>query len=204
MNIFPIKEPFEHLIIEDVFTELEINDIWTELLFLYPKFKGPELIGSATDSSGTILKKTTGVFLEDVYLNQRESSHIIQYTSKILCDQKIQSIVSEKLGYYFRLLKMTNKHTTLVQYYENGNYYKPHHDIAVLSTVYTFYKQPKNFKGGNFYFSEYDYYVPIKNNKMIMFPSTVLHGVEEIKMSSRPKKECLGRFSISNFLWVNG
>ena len=43
----------------------------------------------------------------------------------------------------------------LVSHYEGGDHYKPHPDESIGSMVIWLYKEPKQFTGGEFIFTDY-------------------------------------------------
>ena len=68
------------------------------------------------------------------------------------------------------------------------------------------YKEPKNFTGGDFHIyhnskqEEPISTVELKNNRMIIFPSFYTHGVDELKVIDKNRKDRWGRFAITHFL----
>lgn len=98
----------------------------------------------------------------------------------------------------------------------NGAFFKPHYDTKVhksrntrlVSAVYYFYTEPKCFEGGELVLYPFDFLpgddTPVTleplNNSLVVFPSTALHEVLEVKM---PVSEFEGnRFSINCWLSI--
>ena len=60
------------------------------------------------------------------------------------------------------------------------------------------FKEPKQFKGGQFNLPQANVTIPMKNNRMIMFPSYYTHSVSPVKMDGE-KNQGLGRHTITHF-----
>jgi hypothetical protein len=172
--------PFPYLEIENMYNDEELKLIWQELEFLNRpnKFKGPKETGSAIRNNQP-LKKNTGIYLDNVYLD-RKISNILILNKKIFEPIILESFSS--LFFLYENIKCTNFDSTLISYYENDDYYEPHKDDALYTCLTWFFKEPKKFKGGDFYFSDFDLKVNIKNNKTIIFPSSITHSVDKVSM----------------------
>ena len=186
--------PLEYVVIEDFYTEDELVLIWRELEFLAPKLLGPSETRSAHED-GVYLKHNTGIFLDNVYLN-RDVSDILKINRKLWSEEVLNYL--ETISPWWRLLRATNKDTTLLNYYNNNQYYKPHVDTAVISASSVLCKNENNFTGGEFVFPEYNITIPCKSNSIIIFPSVVQHGVTPIEVLDQ-SKESTGRYSIAQF-----
>ena len=103
-----------------------------------------------------------------------------------------------------RSFKDTNSCYNFVSYYENGDYYKPHHDVANFSSILYYWRGEKNFTGGELFFPELEMKIEMKKNRMVLFPSWLLHEVSEVKMNDNVNLlELAGRFSITYFFYIN-
>ena len=100
----------------------------------------------------------------------------------------------------FRALPVTNYDTTLVNYYENANYYKPHADETLFSAISFHYKEPKKFSGGDFILNDFNLKIEIKNNMLIIFPGAYHHGVTEVIMNKKDLNQGFGRYSMVQFI----
>jgi Rps23 Pro-64 3,4-dihydroxylase Tpa1-like proline 4-hydroxylase len=96
-----------------------------------------------------------------------------------------------------------NHFNTLVSYYENSDYYKPHSDVAVYSTLTYLYKDPKNFTGGDisFIIENERLDIEIQNNLSIVFPSGYLHEVSPVTILNSGLEDH-GRYCISLFAFI--
>lgn len=201
MKIEALSEPFEHIIVYDVFTPDELKNVWAEIEFLHPRlmrvgengYDG----GSAKDSEGNILKQNSVLELQNVYNYQSNISYILQYMIALYNRTDLAELAMRDLGYYFRLYLKATTHYFKLQYYEDSDGYKAHKDEAVFSSSLFLYKDPKNFVGGDFVFDEHDYTITCETNKMVIFPSVAKHSVTPVKMFN--DTPTTGRYSITTF-----
>ena len=197
MKIQPHKLPFEHVVVDDLFTEEELNLIWREIDFLDSKLLPPKDTGSAKDEKENLLKSNKGIFLDDIYTAKgREVSDILKVNRKVFHENITKA--ATHLSPFYEFIKETNFDSTLINYYENNDYYDPHKDNALFTIVIFLYREPKGFTGGNFLFSDYEHEVKLKANRMVLFPSIIKHTVTPIKTTS--KLPGYGRYSMSMFV----
>jgi Rps23 Pro-64 3,4-dihydroxylase Tpa1-like proline 4-hydroxylase len=198
-QIYQIKDPFPFLKIENFYNEDELKLIWQELEFLtHPiKLNPPEETGTAVDINNIILKNNFGILLDNSYY-KRELSSILCVNKKIFSEEILDHF--SKLSFGYEELYHTNDDKTLISYYENGGYYKPHIDNAIYTAITWFFREPKCFTGGDFYFYDYDYKIEIQNNMTVIFPSFVRHSVSEI-ISDETKFTGNGRYSMTQFIY---
>ena len=132
-----------------------------------------------------------------MYQTHRNCSNILRVNRKIYKD-------NFKIGKEFiKYLPQENKTCylrdyTLINYYENSDYYLEHHDDGILTILYWIYREPKRFEGGEFYLQ--DEKIELKNNRLIIFPSNIKHSVTEVRMDEEHTDKKLGRFCISQFI----
>jgi Rps23 Pro-64 3,4-dihydroxylase Tpa1-like proline 4-hydroxylase len=190
--------PFPFLEIENMYSEDELKLIWQELEFLnqLDKLEKPEETGAAS-VNGEILKKNSGLYLDDLY-KSRNISNILTVNKNLMSLHILEAFSS--LCFLYENIKHTNDDTTLISYYDNGGYYKSHQDSALYTAITWFFKEPKKFNGGDFYFSNYNHKIKLKNNKTILFPSVITHSVDEIVMNNESDVGCgYGRYAVSQF-----
>ncbi len=189
------SDPVPYLIIEDIFTENELELITQELEFIQPKLFDPSKTGTAINSDGSPRKSNTGVFLDELY-NFREFSDILSLNRKFFCEDVYAA--AKKCHPSMQLFCTTAHDKTLVSYYESGDHYGAHFDRSAVTLISWFFKEPKNFSGGDLVLDEYNIKIEPKNNMAIIFLSCYMHSVTEIVMKDKTIP-CSGRFSISMF-----
>lgn len=173
--------PVTFCIIRDYYTEDEVELLLDELDNLKPELQPPEVTGSAMNIRGEVHKKNNGLFIEN-------NQNII-----VKLNRKLFGEVSWELAknnWFYSYLKQEVYDRTLVSYYEDGGYYKPHRDKSLITAIYYVWKDPKTFEGGDLYFG--DFRVPIEKNCLLVFPSSTEHEVKVVKGS--------GRWAISQFV----
>ena len=189
-----------YLVKDDFFNEEELSKIWEEIEFLTDKsFLIPsESMGYTQTPDGKMLKRNRGVYLTQIYdKNNIHSSPIIE------CSKKIHNGLLkeyESIEICNRAAKIVRHNHLLVSYYGDGDHYKPHHDMSVVTVLYWLCKTPKAFDGGDLIFNDTNEVVEMKNNRMLIFPSWALHSVTPVKMNSDDEKKGRGRYCISHFL----
>lgn len=190
--------PFEHVVIENYYDNDELELMWKEMEFLTPKLLDPEYTNAAR-KEGSLLKNGTGVFLDEVY-KDRNISNILSFNRKLWHPTILQEL--EKISPWWNLIRICNKDYTLLNYYQDGCYYKSHKDHAIINAISIIYKDDNHFDGGDIVFSDYDITLPKKSNTLILFPSQINHAVTDIKMKTN--LSFAGRYSMAQFLYVNG
>ena len=198
MHIIAKREPFPHIIINDLFTEEEYALIWKELSFITPKMLSPDKTSAASDFDGNLSKQGKGIFLRDFYLD-KSVSDIQKITRKMFCKEIRDACNS--LDLYFKQYKKLIHDDVLVQSYYNGDYYNEHDDYAVFTIVTLLHKKPKAYDGGELIFPEYNYNPNLQNNTSIIFPSIILHEVTEVKMQTYNRED--GRYTISQLCQIS-
>jgi hypothetical protein len=198
MNAICYQKPFDYIVINNFYTKEELQLIWKELEFLTPKLKDPTHTASATEN-GQSLKNNTGVFLDEVY-SDRSMSDILSLNRK-LWHPEIISHFDKAESPWWRIMGQCNQDATLLNYYENNNEYKPHQDSAIITAVTILYKEPAQFTGGDFEFSDYNLKIPKQSNMMILFPSSVNHRVTNVYSESLIPFS--GRYSLAQFIFLS-
>ena len=211
MNVEYYNDGYPYIVIDDLYSYDQLDLIWREIDFLIDgdKLDYPEKTSSARDSGG-LKKKNKGVFLGDVY----SDSNICQCNKKIF--KEFPEIMLGSDSWFFSRLgsspSIINDCQSLLSYYDEGDYYKPHWDLARVTMCTWLYKEPKGFYGGDFILNpketdlSNEMYptktIELKNNRSVIFPGMILHGVTPVKMNKQfaNTKFDVGRFTITNFL----
>ena len=195
-------EPFPHLIVRNMYTDEELDLIWQELDFLTYSFKlsDPSEYLGAKDALGNYLSNAKALRLETVY-QKREYSNILNVNRKLFKDGFTQ--LFSELSPDLKFVPLVNVDTTKIRYYQNGEFYDPHTDYAYpcLSLSY-FYREPKQFSGGELFFPSHNYEFDCLHNSMIMIPGYVEHGVKMVKTDEVPysgnSRYCMTQFLFNN------
>jgi len=180
--------PVTFCIIKNFYSKDEVDDIHDELATLKTHFLKGEVTGTARNLVGKSKKDNHGIFLDDFYKDRNEST-VLQLNRKVLSPQVFHEL--SKGNWFFKYLSRTQHDTTLVSYYQQGDYYKSHEDQSFMTAIYYTWKEPKSFEGGDLYFG--DFKVPVENNSVLIFPSQTEHRVSEMTSG-------LGRYAISQFI----
>jgi len=203
MDFKYFADPIPHIIIDDFYTPLELKEIWLELDFLTHsrKLLTPEATGAAfslNDKGEKIYKKNnSGLFLDGLYAN-RDISNILFHTRKLFDKDFLQKCQDQ--NFIFKYLMQANADFTLLSYYEDGALYEAHHDKCVITALSWLYKEPRQFTGGDLNFVDHNYKIPIKNNRVLIFPGVAEHSVDPVKMNPGiAPMSGFGRYVITNF-----
>ena len=189
-----------YAIIEDFYDEEELKLIWRELEYLTPKLQSPNHTQTSMDQeTGQYLKNATGIHVYN-YI-KFEFSDIGKANRKIFDRDVVNKLID--INPLFRGLGMANHDGLLVNYYENGNYYKPHIDATLFSAVSFHYKEPKKFSGGDFILNDFNLKIEIKNNMLVIFPGAYQHEATEVIMNEKDLNQGFGRYSMTQFININ-
>ena len=168
MQITPIKKgPLEYIIIDDVYTDYELDLIKTELRYLQPYL-----------NTNTIApyEARSRLFLDVHYKNEHESNILLmnrRMYNPILVDKL------EQYNSFFGHLKYCSFNRTLINFYKDGEYSEQHRDYGIFSILTTF--DLGEYNGANLLFVEHDEKIELKNNRVIIYPSCLLHKSTPIK-----------------------
>jgi Rps23 Pro-64 3,4-dihydroxylase Tpa1-like proline 4-hydroxylase len=176
----------DYLLIDNFYTNKELKLIEEEILAL--KQYG---VSAQHTKANLNLKTGSGLFLDTMFLENREASKILTLNRKLFSDEVFKKAI--KLNAFFGHLKHCNFDATLLNYYSDGEEYKPHRDQAVLSAVTLF--GIGSFTGGEFCFPEINETVAFKHNRLVLFPSCMEHQALSITT-----KDDSCRVSIAQFL----
>ena len=203
------NEEFPYIIINNVYDEESLKLIWEELDFLCYEWK--DQLDSNPQSAGKWGRNVTSrreFFLEAIYKNPIFSN--IAKVNRNVFDKNLKheenlflKLIHNHDHWFFKNALVSNR-SFLLNYYEDRNYYKPHQDLALMTCLHWFYREPKSFEGGDFIISDYDKKIEIANNKMIIFPSMLKHEVTPLIMKEEDKNKKIGRWCITTFLIAGG
>lgn len=181
MKLVYLEKPFPHFLIESFYTDEELIPVYHELISLSKVLQPPEKTSSANDLDGTSRKHNLGVFVSTAY-KISEASSIFNARKKLFNPTTMQEIA--EANPVFSFFPYTNFDDTLIQFYKNGDYYKPHRDITLYSFITVFSIGQKKYLGGKLRFPKFDYEVDLQHNHSILFPSYTVHEVTEVSIDS--------------------
>ena len=161
-----------YILIDDFFTVKELEAVNQEIKDLKRFSVCPEKTGVATDDQQKPKKIGVGLFLDELYANNREASDILTANRKIFTLEVQEYAV--KFDAVFGYIQESNQDSTLLNYYAEGQSYAPHKDQARISAV-TFLRQGE-FKGGEFSFPEQEVIIEAAHNRTVIFPSCATHS----------------------------
>ena len=190
MNLSNLSHPFYHTLIHDFYDDEEQKLVWEELEFLNKpnKLLSPDRTGDPLASPN---KKS--IFLDALYGHNQQVSNILTVNRKIF---NILDLMKENtFSNYLRSVNI--RYQTMLSYYEDKAYYSSHRDAFTVSSVTTFWKEPKKFTGGELRFVDFDYTPEMYHNSTIIFPSFVNHEVTPICMENNDGIN--GRYTLNQF-----
>lgn len=192
MIIQHFKYPFNHTIIYDYFDEEELSNIHKEV-----KKYCVEQIFNKNDKHHTELlqnNKTLSFSLDEMHMNNRNNSFILQAIKKIYEMAKNGTLYS-KDNPFLKYIPSSNQDNTFLQLYKNDSSYYEHGDGSVLTFLYPFVL---NATGGDLVFTEYEYKPYLTNNCCFIFPSYERHKLTKVKSNSKS----FARFSINQRIYI--
>jgi len=186
-------------IIDNIFTDTEYTQIYNELEYIN-KFQffvnDSKAAGSAIIKNSYLTKHRYTLALDRYYENNRLSSSFLTYYKKGV-DQVIKPNINS-ISKIWNLLFATDYDSTLLARFTEDGEYDSHIDSAAITQIFYIHNEPKQFTGGDLVFTDYNYTVEYKANRMILFPSFYKHKVTKVKADTELNTiDC--RFSYSTF-----
>ena len=197
MDIETFLDPFPHMVVTDLFNQPTLDLIWSEMTFLSQLDKLSDAsISSAKDLQDNVLAQHKCLFLDEVYTKIKYSNILSIYN---IMFEEVLSKTFESIDRATEPVRYCNFLTKFGRY-DDGDYYKYHHDGAYNYTAISyFHREPKQFTGGSLTFPDDQYTFNCDNNSMIMFPSYVYHMVDQISCKAGSLNS---RHYIANFFYT--
>ena len=189
------------LVIDNWFNEREEKAIWSELNF-YSAL--PKQYQTRTDDAQDVAKDNDGSsrakcfrWYPSEHFNRNYShiSHILNCQRKVEEDNFKEAI--DNLTPLNRMFYSSNHQDSMVTYYDNQDYYKPHYDTFFWTMCIWMLKDENKISGGDFVFSDTEEVVELKHNRAVFFPSFLLHEVKPITVLD--DSDNYGKYTITNF-----
>jgi len=196
-------QPFPFLVIDNWYDKETEKSIWSELNFLSSRNKQEQLRAEDTivarDKDGTAKGKSYRWYLDRLYTEEGENYSAVTQNINLFRTPKFHEIITN-ITPQCRSFYSSDSDTSIISYYENNDYYTPHYDKFQWTALIWFYREPKKFTGGNLNFTEPNYEIKIKHNRLLMFPCYYLHEVLPIKTKDY-KEMGNGRYTITHFFY---
>ena len=201
------KYPF--VVIDNYYNEQELKSVWAELDFFSTSpvnIHRAETTVVAKFLDGQPRSKAYRWYPNSIYKHSdyypKTLSSIQNFTYKLRTKQIREAII--KCPPYSRSFITSNTDNTIINYYDESDHYRAHHDTVLWTQVTWLYKEPKKFEGGDFDFPESGIEIKLKNNRSVLFPSCYLHRVSPIKMIEQVNELGWGRWCITTFISNDG
>lgn len=200
MNKIVTFDPIPHILIPDMFGEKTLEDIRAETDYLYyqarhqideavrpginydRKKQEPEyplMDGRASRPDGRPMTRKTSLFVGEVLKDQRQS---------IICREMVRFFMSHAhemdtcwLDKAFMRSIVRDRFSCLVNFYEAGDFYLEHVDESCTTLIICLQPQGPVYQDGEMTFEKQTHELNLQHNSAVIFPSSVLHGVREIK-----------------------
>lgn len=174
MDIAYLKYPFPHTIIYNYFDNY--SELYDECRHVASTHSVPDFTGDVHHSTLVNVNNTKPYLLDEIYANNRCSSKLLEASRKIygIADRLKENPFA---GY----IPVSNFDLTFLVEYRNLSSYFPHKDLGILTFLYTFWDEPKTWKGGDLVFTDYNYRPYLKPNCCLIFPSFEMHEVEMLQ-----------------------
>jgi len=186
------EKNLSYIVIDNYFTDEEYEEVLAEVKDLKRLSAIPEVIDSATYENGEYKKTGTGVFLDNLYTNNRNASPTLCAGQKIFNNELCLAL--EKFDVVFSFIRESNIDSMLINYYTPGQVYKAHKDTCNITAITLL--GWGEFTGGGLCFPEQDVKIEFKQGRTIVFPSCAEHSSESI---GGTEDSC--RVSIAHFIW---
>lgn len=180
----------DYILIDGFLPQEELNKTMKEIDFLHGKM---HTIENDEETAKAVSATGKRVWLEEVYKDQYYSD-ILRYKNDFIKGDTFISYIIKHSPCMRQFLDV-NWSSSLLSYYENTNHYKTHYDKSLFTMLMWFYKEPKEFTGGELILPEVGETFDCINNRMIMFPSWYYHEVKPVKVN----KPGMGRYTITHF-----
>lgn len=195
-NFNHIWDPCELILIDGACIGENIKTCLNELKIISSAFKESTALDSAVDHQGNVKRQGDSVFLNSVYTEEFAlSSPIVKVIQSCIDKTKLNEYTPYS---QMNFLKNVSGYNILVSGYKNGDFYLNHQDVSVITVL--FWLSETHFEGGDLIFTDFNYTVPFKSNRVVIFPSYYNHEVTKIISNT----EGFVRYTVTAFLLIDG
>ena len=165
-------------VIDGFYTLSELAQIMDELHSLHAVAKIGIFSNSGVslDEKGEPKQRSSSLFLDRFYGNQREFSKILSLNRKVFNGRIIKKLINSNV--FYKHLNYCNLDNTLINFYRQGDYYKAHMDDSCFTAI-TFFELEK-FNGGELFFPEYELTIEALHNRVVIFPGFISHASKKV------------------------
>ena len=194
---------FPFLFVDNWYNSEEEDLIWKELDFYtnsYSFTRGEDDKGAAHFDGGGSKSNSFRIYLDEVYTNLgRDRSAIMRAMPKIISEEMKEAVRITTPVH--RIFLDSDKDSTVINYYEDGQGYKSHFDRSIMTVIIWLHKSPKAYDGGDFVFTDSGIKVESNHNRLVMFPCFYEHTAEPVILKDSSILSGLGRYSIAHFYY---
>lgn len=192
MNYTFSSKPFPYIIIDDTFNKEEYSLIWKELYFHANNALNPSEYSGAKNKDGTYMSTAKGLILDHLYSGPyRELSNILKIKDRIFFNNEIYDKFHKQDPYWVTYAASV-RDITKIRKYSAGDGYSPHWDEWVHVLISTTLC-PVEDEGGNLIFPEHNFEIETKDNRTVIIPGWIKHGVSKVVKNDR--------YAITTFSW---
>jgi hypothetical protein len=184
VNFIEVKNNCSIAVIDNFYNNFEVEKIKEELYSLYEisKLGIFSNIYSSKTNDNKSKQKSNSLFLDDLFLENRNLSKILSINRKIFTDLELKNTLLEK-NLFYNLIYESNKDNTLLNFYRETDLYKSHKDSTCFTALTFFNLKP--FTGGDLLFSEYNIKIECLEGRVVIFPGFLIHAAEEVQSGIR-------------------
>ena len=187
----PVKQGrLEYIYLEDFYTAEQAEHVTAELAQLQPLAVDPAVLLAAQDELGP-MRTGHGLFLNKYYHIHSGYSSILDINRQVFSETVLAA--GRDLSIHWEHLRRSNADATMVNFYSNGEEYRPHRDSCVFTALV--FMGLGEFEGGDFELADYGLRIPFRPNTGIIIPGCATHTAHPI--TADPGNY---RVSIANFI----
>jgi Rps23 Pro-64 3,4-dihydroxylase Tpa1-like proline 4-hydroxylase len=207
MELFrpPFRSPI--LCIDDFLLEEEAQKVLQECIDLKKVYMPASIFdGPRTVKLDQKYRYNDVVYLDEIFRSCPERSDILTIIKKKIWTEECKMIWHD--GYYiFDIINYATWHEAVISRYGKSGFYHKHQDTRrdhityrLVTLIYYVNRTPEGFEGGALTVWHDDDHVKIepKHNRAVVFPSFMLHEVENVHMKSEQWED--GRFSVNYWM----
>jgi hypothetical protein len=191
MKVTPVRrDTLEYLYLEDFYTQEQLEHVTAELVQLQPLAVDPAVLLAAQDDLGP-MRTGHGLFLNRHYHINGGYSSILDINRQVFSEPVLAA--GRGLSIHWEHLRRSNADATMVNFYSNGEQYRPHRDSCVFTALV--FMGLGDFEGGDFELADYELRIPFRTNTGVIIPGCATHAAHAITCDPGNY-----RVSIANFI----